>query len=128
MSLIQLSSDGSNAISLTLSSRGIMMRDLWARAWRVDETSIRVKGRWTALSRAVDKQCPTVDFLLRECRNIAAAKQFFTQAIKQHGPLAKITVDGYPATQTAISELKAEAVLPHSTQVLNKVCPSSKTP
>lgn len=45
------------------------------------------------------------------------AKQFFTQAIKQHGPLAKLTVDGYPATHTALSELKAKETLPQSTQV-----------
>jgi transposase-like protein len=33
-------------------------------SWRVDETYIRVKGRWTYLYRAVDKQGHTVDFLV----------------------------------------------------------------
>jgi transposase-like protein len=86
-------------------------------SWRVDKTYIKVRGRWTYLYRAVDKQGHTVDFLLSKHRDIAAAKQFFTQAITQHGPPAKITVDGYPATHTAISELKAKEVLPQSTQV-----------
>ncbi|MDQ3803399.1 MAG: transposase [Acidobacteriota bacterium] len=58
-----------------------------------------------------------MDFLLGEHRDIAAAKQFFAQAIKQHGSPAKLTVDGYPATHTAISELKAKEALPQSTQV-----------
>jgi transposase-like protein len=86
-------------------------------SWRADETYIRVRGRWTYLYRAVDKQGLTVDFLLSEHRDIAAAKQFFTQAIRQHGPPAKITVDGYPATHTALNELKAKEVLPQNTQM-----------
>src|SRR5215213_10444831 len=53
-------------------------------SWRVDETYIRVRGRWTYLHRAVDKQGLTVDFLLSAHRDITAAKQFFTRAIKQH--------------------------------------------
>ena len=53
-------------------------------SWRVDETYIIVKGRWTYLYRAVDKQGLTVDFLLSEHRDIAAAKGFFTRAITQH--------------------------------------------
>ena len=47
-------------------------------SWRVDEPYIRVRGRWTYLYRAVDKQGLTVDFRLSEHRDIAAAKQFFT--------------------------------------------------
>lgn len=83
----------------------------------MDETYIKVRGRWIYLYRAVDKRGQTVDFLLSEHRDIAAARRFFTQAIKQHGAPEKITVDGYPATHTAISELKAKEVLPQSTQV-----------
>jgi len=43
-------------------------------SWRVDETYIRVRGRWTYLYRAVDRQGHTVDFLLSEHRDIAAAR------------------------------------------------------
>lgn len=50
-------------------------------SWRVDETYIRVRGRWTYLYRAVDKRGLTVDFLLSEHRDIAAAKRFFIRAI-----------------------------------------------
>src|SRR5215207_5665810 len=79
-------------------------------SWRVDETYIRVRGRWTYLYRAVDKHGLTVDFLLTEHRDIAAAKQFFTQAIKQHGPPERATLDGYAATHAAVAELKKEGV------------------
>lgn len=34
-------------------------------SWRVDETYVKIKGRWAYLYRAVDKAGKTVDFLLR---------------------------------------------------------------
>jgi transposase-like protein len=83
-------------------------------SWRVDETYIRVRGEWKYLYRAVDKQGNTVDFLLREHRDIAAAKRFFTRAISKHGAPEKITLDGYAATHTAIDELKEAALLPQN--------------
>jgi transposase-like protein len=80
-------------------------------SWRVDETYIKVRGRWTYLYRAVDKQGLTIDFLLSERRDIAAAKRFFSRAIEQHGAPETITLDGYPATHAAIAELKEGGVL-----------------
>jgi hypothetical protein len=35
------------------------------QSWRVDETYVKIKGRWTYLYRAVDKEGKTVDVLLR---------------------------------------------------------------
>jgi transposase-like protein len=83
-------------------------------SWRVDETYIRVKGIWTYLYRAVDKQGNTVDSLLSQHRDIQAAKEFFTQAVDRHQAPEKITVDGYAATHTAIDELREEALLPQN--------------
>ena len=75
-------------------------------SWRVDETYVRVRGQWNYLYRAVDKQGLTVDFLLSEHRDIAAAKRFFTQAVQQHGAPERITLDGYLATHAAVAELR----------------------
>jgi len=86
-------------------------------SWRVDETYIRVHGRWTYLYRAVDKQGQTVDFLLSEHRDIAAAKRFFTRAVEQHGTPETITLDGYPATHAAVAELKKSGMLRPQTNV-----------
>jgi hypothetical protein len=42
-------------------------------SWRVDETYIKVRGKWNFLYRAVDEHGKTVDFLLRPDRSIAAS-------------------------------------------------------
>jgi IS6 family transposase len=42
--------------------------------WRVDETYIRVKGKWVYLYRAVDSSGATIDFLLSAKRDAAAAR------------------------------------------------------
>jgi transposase, IS6 family len=38
------------------------------KSWRVDETYIRVKGRWCYLYRAIDSSGATIDFLLSALR------------------------------------------------------------
>jgi transposase-like protein len=45
-------------------------------SWRVDETYVRVKGRWTHLYRAVDSRGQTIDFLVTAKRDAEAAKRF----------------------------------------------------
>ena len=50
-------------------------------SWRADETSIKTKGRWTCLYRAVDGRGRTIDCLLSARRDAAAAKQFFRKAL-----------------------------------------------
>src|SRR5207244_11994249 len=65
-------------------------------SWRVDETYIRVKGKWTYLYRAVDSSGATIDFLLAARRDTAAAKRFFQRALGAPGhPRPRvINVDG----------------------------------
>src|SRR5882757_794276 len=78
------------------------------RSWRCDETYIKVKGRCgPTLYRAVDKQGRTVDFLLSERRDVAAAKRSFSKAMKKHGTLRVITLDAYAASRRAVTELKS---------------------
>jgi hypothetical protein len=45
-------------------------------SWRVDETYIRVKGKWRYLYRAVDLTGATLDFLLLAKQDAVAAKRF----------------------------------------------------
>src|SRR6202030_34137 len=86
-------------------------------SWRCDETYIKVKGRWTYLYRAVDKQGRTVDFLLSEKRDVAAAKRFFCKALKNHGTPRVITLDAYAASHRAVAEMKSAGTLPRRVEV-----------
>jgi transposase-like protein len=52
-------------------------------SWRVDETYVNVKGRWSYLYRAVDSRGQTIDFRLSAKRDAEAAKRFFRKALAQ---------------------------------------------
>jgi IS6 family transposase len=77
-------------------------------SWRVDETYLRVAGKWTYLYRAVDSTGATIDFLLSAGRDAAAAKRFFQKALQALGhPRPRvINVDGNPSYPKVITELK----------------------
>ena len=51
-------------------------------SWRVDETYLRVAGKWTYLYRAVDSTGATIDFLLSARRDAAVAKRFLKKALQ----------------------------------------------
>ena len=82
-------------------------------SWRVDETYVKVKGRWTYLYRAVDSRGQTIDFLLSAKRDAEAAKRFFRKASGQPHTVnpRTITVDKNPAYPKAVAEMKADGEL-----------------
>jgi IS6 family transposase len=82
-------------------------------SWRVDETYVRVKGKWAYLYRAVDSTGATIDFLLSTQRDAAAAKRFFQKALRAPGRLRPrvINVDGNPSYPKVVAELKIERKL-----------------
>src|SRR5262245_29332770 len=82
-------------------------------SWRVDETYIRVKGKWVYLYRAVDSTGATIDFLLSAKRDAAAAERFLARALGGENHPAPRVINtyehaGYPP---AIVHLKAEGAL-----------------
>jgi putative transposase len=76
-------------------------RPVW-RSWRLDETSIKVKGQWYDLYRAVDKTGQTNDVLLTARRAEHAATRALTKAVRRHGVPETITIDGSKANAAAI--------------------------
>jgi transposase-like protein len=88
------------------------------RSWRVDETYIKVRGKWVYLYRAVDKAGQTIDFRLSRTRHVAAAKAFFKKAIRREGrPPLTITLDGYAASHRAVREMRSDGLLPKRTKL-----------
>jgi len=75
------------------------------RSWRMDETYVRVRGKWQYLYRAVDKHGNTLDFMLSERRNTAAAKRFFANALASNGIPEKIVIDKSGANKSGIREI-----------------------
>jgi IS6 family transposase len=82
-------------------------------SWRVDETYIRVKGKWVYLYRAVDSTGATIDFLLSAKRDAAAAERFLAKALggENHPAPRAINTDEHAGYPPAIVRLKAEETL-----------------
>lgn len=92
-------------------------------SWRVDETYVRIRGKWCYLYRAVDRAGKTIDFRLSAHRDVAAAKAFLRKAVKGQGRAPKtITLDGYAASHRAVRALKAEGSLPAATKLRSSKC------
>jgi IS6 family transposase len=89
-------------------------------SYRVDETYVKVKGRWKYLYRALDSAGNTIDFLLCAKRDAKAAKRFFRKAL--HAPHASspprvINVDQHAAYPSAFVDLQEEGVLSETCQL-----------
>ncbi|QYZ72208.1 IS6 family transposase [Neotabrizicola shimadae] len=75
--------------------------------WHVDETYIRVNGRWCYLWRAVDQFGQLIDFRLTARRDAKAARAFLRQAretVRLYQPLTIIT-DKAPTYAKVIAEI-----------------------
>jgi len=75
--------------------RGVGLR------WRLDETYIKVNGKWCNLYRAVDKEGKTIDFLLTH-RKKRAAHLLLAKAIAQNGIPELINIDKSGSNKQAI--------------------------
>jgi putative transposase len=79
--------------------------------WRIDETYIKVRGRWMYLYRAIDSNGDTVEFWFSERRNLTAAKRFLRKALKRHGRPERIVIDGSQTNREAILACDTESRL-----------------
>ena len=53
--------------------------------WFVDDTYVKIAGRWRYVYRAIDQFGQLIDVLVSERRDLAATRRFFTRAL-EHGP------------------------------------------
>lgn len=78
--------------------------------WFVDETYVKVAGRWTYLYRAVDQHGQVIDVLLSARRDLAAARRFFTRALHLGTVPADVTTDRAPFYPRVLDELVPSAM------------------
>ena len=80
-------------------------------SWRMDETYIKMKGKWVYLYRAVDKCGDTVDFMVSEKRDAVAAKTFFRKAFRHNRIPHRVNIDKSGANKAALDALKASEAI-----------------
>ncbi len=73
--------------------------------WFVDETYVKVAGRWRYVYRAVDQYGQVVDVYVSSTRDIGAARRFFTTSLRAHGEPTEVVTDRAPALRAVIDEL-----------------------
>ena len=91
------------------------------RRWYVDETYLRIKGKWCYLYRAIDGAGNLVDSRLSETRDMAAAKAFFRGAVSAMGKIPRqVTSDGHDSYPRAIREVLGPKVEHRCSAYLNR--------
>jgi IS6 family transposase len=73
--------------------------------WFVDETYVKVAGRWVYLYRAIDQFGQVIDVLVTEKRDLAATRRFFTRALDYGTCPAEVSTDRAPAYPRVLDEL-----------------------
>jgi transposase, IS6 family len=72
--------------------------------WFVDETYVKVGGRWRYVYRGVDQYGQIIDAYVSPRRDTRAARRFFAAALRTHGEPVEVVTDRAPALRAAIDE------------------------
>jgi transposase, IS6 family len=82
--------------------------------WCVDETYVKVAGRWTYLYRAIDQYGQVIDVWLSRRGDLTAARAFFSRALTLGTVPVEVTTDQAPAYPRVLDELIPSAM--HGTE------------
>jgi IS6 family transposase len=77
--------------------------------WFIDESYLKVAGRWRYLYRAIDQFGQVIDVLLSERRDTAAARRFLTRGLSHASAPVEVTTDRAPAYLKVLDELLPSA-------------------
>ncbi len=89
-------------------------------SWFVDETYLKVGGRWCYLYRAIDRDGNLIDAMLSPHRDMKAAKAFFRQARATMGYRPdRVTTDGHGSYPRAIRTVLGQRVRYRTSAYLN---------
>ncbi len=90
------------------------------RTWHVDETCVKVEGRWCYLYRAIDSAGTLVETMLSKTRDRDAAKRFFACALKTVGQAPeKAPTDGHDSYPRAVRETLGPDVSHRTSRYMN---------
>jgi len=86
----------------------------------VDETYVKVNGKWCYLYRAVDQDGNLIDSMLSDHGDMDSAKQFFSQAgeVVGHKP-TRVTTDGHDSYPRAVRRILGRKVEQRTNRYLN---------
>ena len=76
----------------------------------VDETYVKVAGKWTYLYRAIDQHGQVIDVLLSARRDLTAARMFFIRALRAGTVPVEVTTDRAPVYPRVLDELVPHAL------------------
>lgn len=77
----------------------------------MDEIYIKVRGKWAYLYRVVDRDGQTLEFMLSERRDEAAATAFFVKAICNNDWPDKVIIDKSGSNTAALFDMKCLLVI-----------------
>ncbi len=80
-------------------------------SWQLDETNIKVKGKWFYLYPAINKQGQTLDFYFSKKRNRHSAYQFLKHCLRYYPQELQpqtLNTDKHSSYDHAISRLKEQ--------------------
>jgi transposase, IS6 family len=90
--------------------------------WFVDETYVKVAGRWVYLYRAIDQFGQVIDVLVSQKRDLVATRRFFTRALEHGIRPSEVTTDRAPAYPRVDEEL-----LPAARHVMEQYATAAPT-
>ena len=89
-------------------------------SWYLDETYVKVAGRWCDLYGALDREGVLLDSMLSEHRDKQAARRFLRRLVEVAGRKPRrVTTDRHPPYRRAIRWILGRKVVHRTTQYLN---------
>ena len=94
----------------------------------VDETYVKIKGKWVYVYRAVDRKGMLVNTMVSETRDMKAARRFFRQVKKVAITPKRVTTDKHQSYPRAIDETLGKKVFHRVNAYLHNYTEQSHRP
>ncbi|CAH2559595.1 IS6 family transposase [Cardinium endosymbiont of Oedothorax gibbosus] len=86
-------------------------------SWKMDETYVKLNGKWIYLYRAVDRYGDTVDFFLSDHRDKSSTLSFFRKAITENNIPKKVVIDKSGSNKAALDAINTDLDQDHTIQI-----------